>query len=346
MGLMKSKQSMRSMRSSVTLLAASATLFFASTAFAQDQATLAQQRFLRGLSAFDSRQFAVALDEFRGSYALRASPNSRLYIARALRELQRLPEAVTEYETCVQEAREHANTDARYRETQRAAEQELSTIVGRVGRVQITLVNAPRQVGVRIGPHLIPSAGLSLPIAVEPGAVSITAEAVGVSAVSQSATVSAGAVVPVTLTFAADAQQRQDEQLGSSGGAAPSTSGSMGIGAWVARGRSPLRAAMFASWGVGVAGMVTFAATGAVASSTYAGLQMRCGNARCPASEQGAVDSGRTMQTVANVSLGVGIVGLVAGTTLLFVGPRTERAPATQPTVTVGLGELSLHGAF
>lgn len=345
MGLMKSKQSMRSMRSSVALLAASATLFFASAAFAQDQATLAQQRFLRGLSAFDGRQFAVALDEFRGSYALRASPNSRLYIARALRELQRLPEAVTEYETCVQEAREHANTDARYRETQRAAEQELSTIVGRVGRVQITLVNAPRQVGVRIGPHLIPSAGLSLPIAVEPGAVSITAEAVGVSPVAQSATVNAGAVVPVTLTFAADAQQRQDEQLGSSGGAAPS-SNSMGIGAWVARGRSPLRAVMFASWGVGVAGMVTFAATGAVASSTYAGLQMRCGNARCPASEQGAVDSGRAMQTIANVSLGVGIVGLVAGTTLLFVGPRTERAPATQPTVTVGLGELSLHGAF
>lgn len=339
--------SIRSIRSSFALVATLAGATLSGNALAQDQGTLAQQRFLRGLAAFDSRQFAVALDEFRGSYALRASPNSRLYIARALRELQQLPEAVTEYETCVQEAREYANTDARYRETQRAAEQELGAIVSRVGRVQITLVNAPRQVGVRIGPHLIPSAGLTLPIAVQPGPVTITAEAVGSSPVTQSTTVTAGSVVPVTLTFAVDAQQRQDAQLangsgGPVGGAQPSAS--MPIGEWVARGRSPLRAVMFASWGMGVAGMITFAATGAAASSTYAGLQMRCGMARCPANEQGAVDTGRALQTTANVALGVGIVGLVAGTALLFIGPRTER-PA-QPTVSLGFGAINLHGAF
>ncbi|MFO0561067.1 MAG: hypothetical protein U0269_23815 [Polyangiales bacterium] len=337
---------MKSIRSSLALVVALGGAAVSSNALAQDQGTLAQQRFLRGLAAFDGRQFAAALEEFRGSYALRASPNSRLYIARALRELQQLPEAVTEYETCVQEAREHANTDARYRETQRAAEQELSAIVGRVGRVQITLVNAPRQVGVRIGPHLIPSAGLTLAIAVQPGPVTITAEAVGSSPVTQSTTVVAGAVVPVTLTFAADAQQRQDAQLGSSSGGGPTQpSTTMPIGEWVARGRSPLRAVMFASWGLGVAGMITFAATGVAASSTFAGLQMRCGAARCPSNEQGAVDTGRALQTTANVSLAVGIVGLVAGTTLLFVGPRTER-PATAPAVSLGLGAIHLHGAF
>jgi hypothetical protein len=337
------------MRSSLVLAAFSATVLASSLARAQDPSTLAQQRFLRGLALFDARQFAPALEEFRGSYQLRTSPNSRLYVARALRELQRLPEAVTEYETCVQEAREHAQTDARYRETQNAAEQELLTIVQRVGRVRVTLVNGPRQVGVRIGTTLIPSAGLSLPIAVEPGPVSITAEAVGSAPVSATVTVPAGVTVPVSLTFAADAQRRQDEVIGTGGAApAPSSADNTSIGGWVLRGRSPLRYVMFASWGVGVAGMLTFAGAGAAAANTFTGLRMRCGNSVCPASEQSAVDSGRTLQTVANVSLGVGIVGLVAGTTLLFVGPRTERATSVSvaPTVAIGPDGVTLYGAF
>jgi hypothetical protein len=80
---MHSMGSIRSIRSSFALVATLAGATLGGNALAQDQGTLAQQRFLRGLAAFDSRQFAVALDEFRGSYALRASPNSRLYIARA-----------------------------------------------------------------------------------------------------------------------------------------------------------------------------------------------------------------------------------------------------------------------
>ncbi len=335
------------MRLPLALLAASTAVTFATVARGQDPSTLAQQRFLRGLTMFDARQFAPALEEFRGSYQLRSSPNSRLYIARSLRELQRIPEAVTEYETCVQEAREHASTDARYRETQTAAERELRVIVDRVGRVQVTLVNAPRQVGVRIGPHLIPSAGLALPIAVDPGTVSITADAVGTASVSQSVLVPAGTTVPVTLTFAVDAQQRQDAALSTTTPALivvqPEPANT--IGTWVVRGRSPLRYVMFASWGVGVAGMLTFAGTGAAASSAFASVQSRCGAGPCPASEQGAIDSGRALQTVANVSLTVGIVGLVAGTTLLFVGPRVEPT-ASAPTVVVGLEGLSLRGVF
>jgi hypothetical protein len=337
------------MRSTVALAAFSATILASSFARAQDPSTLAQQRFLRGLSLFDARQFAPALEEFRGSYQLRASPNSRLYVARALRELQRLPEAVTEYETCVQEAQEHAHTDARYRETQRAAEQELQSLAPRVGRVRVTLVNGPRQVGVRIGATLIPSAGLSLPIAVAPGPVAITAEAVGSAPVSATVTVPAGVTVPVSLTFAADAQQRQDEVIGTSGSTlAPSSADNTSIGGWVLRGRSPLRYVMFASWGVGVAGMLTFAGAGAAATNTFTGLRMRCGSRMCPPSEQGAVDSGRTLQTVANVSLAVGIVGLVAGATLLFVGPRTERAASAPAATAVALGPdgVTLSGVF
>lgn len=332
-----------------SLAAASAAFVAAETARAQDPSTLAQQRFLRGLAQFDRRQFAAALEEFRGSYQLRSSPNSRLYIARSLVQLQRVPEAVSEYETCIQEAHEHANTDPRYSETERAATSELRAIEPQVGRVRITLVNAPRQVGVRIGAAVIPAAGLALAIPAQPGSLTIVAEAVGSPPITQTVQLRAGATESVSLTFAVDAQRQQEAALAAgitTPGAAPRPS--YDLGQWLTRSRHPLRWVMFGAWGVGAAGVITFGAAGAATSSTFAGLQLRCGSARCPSSEQAAVDAGRTTQTIANVGLGVGVVGLVAGTALLFVGPVIDRSPGAAPRPVVmfdGRG-LSVTGAF
>ncbi len=285
---------------------------------------------MRGLARFDARDFAAALEEFRGSYQLRASPNSRLYVARTLRELNQLPAAATEYETCVQEAREHASTDSRYRATQDAAQAELDAINARIGRVRVTVVSAPRQYSVRINNGTIPTPALALALPVAPGTVTITGEALGNAPVTASVTVAAGATEAVQLVFAADAQQRQDAASASTGGATPGAdprdSGSMSTGEWVARGRSPLRYLMFASLGVGVAAMGVGAGLAASASAAHQGLTMRCGTTACPASELGAIDGGRAMQTGANVSFAIGATGLVAGAVLLIVGPRTERA--------------------
>jgi preprotein translocase subunit YajC len=64
-------------------------------------------------------------------------------------------------------------------------------------------------------------------------------------------------------------------------------------------------------FGIGAAGLIGFAAFGAAAGGTFSDLQTRCGNAPCPPSEQGTVNQGRTFTTAANVSLGVGIAGVV-----------------------------------
>lgn len=331
-------------RALCSLVTAAALLATPALARAQDPSTLAQQRFLRGLAHFDHRQFDAALEEFRGSYQLRSSPNSRLYIARSLAALRRWPEAVSEYETCVQEAREHASTDPRYAETQSAAASELRAIEPQIGRVRVTLVNAPRQVGVRIGASVIPAAGLSLPIPAQPGALTITADAVGSPPVSQTITLRAGATEAVSLVFHSDAQRRQEEALAAGNVA---TSGeprsTYDVGRWVTRSAHPLRWVMFGAWGAGAAGMLSFGVTGALTANTYAGLQARCGSSRCSANEQPAIDGGRATQTVANVSLGVGIVGLVAGAALLFVGPVIDRAPSAAPRTTVAFDGESLR---
>ena len=104
-----------------------------------------------------------------------------------------------------------------------------------------------------------------------------------------------------------------------------------------------LRTAVLVVGAVGVAGVATFAITGAMAGRKYSTLEDECGDSRCtrPAM-QDVVDKGRTLQTVANVSLIVGAVGLVAGGTMVYFGWPSETAGQPQ---TAGLAlDLGANG--
>jgi hypothetical protein len=82
---------------------------------------------------------------------------------------------------------------------------------------------------------------------------------------------------------------------------------------------------------VGVAGLVTFAVAGGLALDRKSTLEDACGESNCPAEGQYGelIEEGRTLQTVANVALGVG-AGLVAGGVFMIIfGGPTEVAPGT-----------------
>lgn len=116
---------------------------------------------------------------------------------------------------------------------------------------------------------------------------------------------------------------------------------------WLFSGQGTLRVLTFTSLGVGVAGLATWAGFGLAANATYEDLHARCGGP-CPASERGAIATGRTLQTLTNVSLAAGLVGMAAGFTLVFVGPRVEGAPASTGGVRVGIAPaaLTISGTF
>jgi hypothetical protein len=105
--------------------------------------------------------------------------------------------------------------------------------------------------------------------------------------------------------------------------------------------------------GVGVASIVTFAIFGAMSSSEYSKLQDECGSGGCAPSDSSKADKGKTYQTVANVTLAVGIVGVAAGAGLIIWdaveggGSEAEPSPqSTTPTVAVGSGSIVLSGKF
>jgi hypothetical protein len=113
--------------------------------------------------------------------------------------------------------------------------------------------------------------------------------------------------------------------------------------------------------GVGVAGLACFGIFGGLSMSEYSSLETECAGNSCPPSRSSEGDTGRTYQTVANITLVVGIVGVAAGATLLIIdltqggddaeaeapaeGPA-EPEPAVEASVAFGPGSVMLQGTF
>ena len=107
------------------------------------------------------------------------------------------------------------------------------------------------------------------------------------------------------------------------------------------------RAAAFIAGGVGVAGLATFGVLGAMSNSKYDELEEACPNAKCVSDQRANIDDGKLYQTLANVGLAVGVVGLGTSAALFFVGGSGQpEKKASKVEVRVGLRSIELHGSF
>src|SRR5690606_17888793 len=73
-----------------------------------------------------------------------------------------------------------------------------------------------------------------------------------------------------------------------------------------------------AAGGVGVLGMVNFGLFGRLANGQCERLAIRCDGSTCDPDLEEEADTGRTYQTVANVSVGIGAAFLAAGAGLFL----------------------------
>jgi hypothetical protein len=100
---------------------------------------------------------------------------------------------------------------------------------------------------------------------------------------------------------------------------------------------------------VGVAGLATFAIFGLMSNSTFNDLKSACppSNGGCPASagKSGEISSGQTQQTVANVGLVVGLVGIAAGATF-FVLSMPPKSSAANAALYIGPGTIGVKGTL
>jgi len=91
-----------------------------------------------GMSFFEKKQYADALDRFDRAAAIIQAPTITLHAARALDKLGRLVEAAERYRTCINTPLEDKAPEA-FRAAQEAARSELQALTPRIPSIEIAI---------------------------------------------------------------------------------------------------------------------------------------------------------------------------------------------------------------
>lgn len=327
----------------LTLLALASAPAIASAAGAPvNQATAAQKkeaqaRFKAGMKAAESGDKEQALAEYQASYGSVASPNSHLLIARTLAELGRFDEAYLAYRETIAEATAATGTEASYAQAAEAATAERASLEEKLGLLQVSVTGAGPDDTLEIGGRALPREGWAEPVPVMPGTVTVTLRRASGAPITKTITVTAGSSPVVELSTAAAAPAE-----------APPADAESSLDASAKSGLDK-RTLAYIAGGVGVAGVATFAIFGAMNNAKHSDLEAACAGNVCPSSAQELADAGRTYQTVANVGLAVGVVGLGSGVVLYLLSRGDEReqhARSRIPNVSLGPRSVTVSGRF
>ena len=302
----------------------------------------AQALFLKGKQKFDAHDYKGALENFRASIEIVQSPNTRLYVARALRELGSLVEAYAEFGRAAAEAKEHEHEDGRYGKAAEAANAERAGMGRKLGFLRLNIAHTSDATVLNVGGSVILKAGWAQPVPVLPGSVVVELSTPGSPPVSKTLSVSAGQSVDLPL----------DGGIPDPGGGGPPpppppvTDGPSATPPW--------RILWITGYGVGFVGLVTLGIAGVSSNNTAADLAAKCGAGPCPASLANEVSRGKTEQTIANVGLVFGLLGVAAGTTFLVLDltskPSATATPDAVPppktSLVFGPSYVGLRGTF
>ena len=294
-----------------------------------------------------------ALESKNSEKAVRRAPG----VARRRRQPQRAPragpraarlgapsDAFAEYGRVIESATQLAAKEERYAKTAEAATTERTELEPKLAFVVVTLAHAPADAVLKVGGRTVSASEAVAPVIVPAGAVDVVlSDASGKELVRQTVEAAVGQKTPVALDAqpppppAPPGKPDPDDKPPSDARNPVDTTPSAGAG--------KLRPYAYVAGGVGVAGLAVFTIFGLMDNSTYSGLQGSCPNNHCPASKQGDIDNGRTQQTIANVGLIVGAVGVAAGATL-FVLSLPKSSPVQSTGLVVGPGYLGVRGSL
>lgn len=316
-----------------------------------EQKKSAMDHFAAGKKALDDKQYDKAVGEFRASLEVVESPNARLELARALRDSGNVADAWNEYGRVIDTATKMAAQEERYAKTAIAASAERTEMEPRVAFVVPSVVHATADTKLEIGGRAVPPGAWHNPVAVMPGSIDIVVESGGKEVARKNVTVVAGDKAPITLdaqpaasTPAAPAPLVEPAPSETAAETPPAASTAEPTPA--SSDKTKLRTSAYVAGGVGAAGLVAFTVFGLLSESKYSDLQSACPGGRCPPGKQDEVDSGRTQQTMANVGLAIGVVGIATGATLFFLSQPKDNKPAPPAALVVAPGYLGVRGSL
>lgn len=329
-------------RPEVSWVAACAAWAGASLALPAGAQTLdgvAQARHEEGLRLYEAGDYEAALEEFEQAVATRSSPVPRLYIARCLRHLGRFAEAIEEFHRTFRAASDLSRADPYYEQIRDAAERERESILPNVGWITIHVDEPPPGLSLHLDLQELSAQALDLPLPVDPGSITVRAEAPGTEPVSR--TLEIAADQRETVRFALAPVERPEPGGGDGGADEPALARA---GREARRHRTAMMAGTFASVAVAAAGVVATGLLWASADAVHADLLDRCPGYECAEDEWNSSleadrDRGEAFATGFYAALGLTAAAVVATVILAALTPWQEldealgASPAGQPRV-------------
>lgn len=274
-------------------------------------------RFGEAVRLYKAGDFSHALPEFEALASETGSPNARLYVGYCYAGLERPADAYAAFEL----AARGAGSDERYAETRTAALSELSNLTLRISKLVVSPVEQPPGLVVKVDGVVLEPGAFDTHRVFPPGDHRVEATATGHDPIVRDVHVEGGETKTVTLFFPKNEATPARPAVAS----APRNDG------------SALRTAGFVAAGVGGAGLITFVVGGLEAKKAHDSLEQACGAVPCSdTAHQRDVDRGKSWQTVANVGLVVGSIGVAASATLLYFGYRKGEANVSVTPVAGG----------
>jgi hypothetical protein len=320
---------------------------------APSEATPAQKKeatdhFAAGKRALEAGDSGTAVSELRASIDVVDSPNTRLELARALRASEDIASAWGEYRTASALAAQLAPQEPRYVKTGEVADTERKDLETKLAFVVVSVSHPPADATLTVAGRVVAPADWGTPLLVAPGAVDVALidrSGGDLAHATVSAIIGQAVQVPLEGSRVGGAQpdvatlERHDDDKPPADHAVlpdalpPTTSH-----------KSVLRPLSYVSIGVGAAGLATFGVFGLLSSSTYNDLKNTCPHG-CPTDKQSEVNSGILQQTIANVGLVAGVVGIAAGATMFLIS-GSSRAPRTGAALVVAPGYIGMRGTL
>jgi hypothetical protein len=299
--------------------------------------------------AFDAKDYATAADRFARADTLIHAPTLMLGLARAQVALGKLVAANETYNQILREGLA-ANASKVFLDAVEDARKELATVTPRLCWVTVTVAVTGPEAGYKVlldGVE-IPSAAIGVPRAVDPGQhlATVTVVEGGTGKAEATLTIEEGKSQTVPIQLKVEPPPP---------GTPAFVPGGAGAGVVVAPPPPPppphswaiRRTAGYVSLGVGGAGIVVGAITGAMVLGQHGSLASTCTGGRCPPSEQSSLSAYNTEGAVSTVGFIAGGVLVAAGAVLVLTVPKST-VPRVGLSVlpAAGGGTFSATGSF
>ncbi len=294
----------------------------------------AREAYREGVGLETTGNWAAALEKFRAVAAVKSTSRVRFHIGLCQEKLGRWVEALGAYNLALADARQESAADV-----EKEVEAARASLDARIPRLTVLRGQAAEAISVSIDGVALGAAAIGTEIPLDPGVHTVETSSPG------------RGPFRVNVELTERVRKTIDAIPASNSSLMPSASATP-----VAPGKPPSSHAWpWLAVGVGAASLAASGVFYLLRQGKVSSLQDACGSDyHCSEAERPVYDSARTYNTLTNVTLGVGVLGVGVGTVLLLTSKKPSRStssathPASSPRVGVGLhpSGVTLAGRF